>query len=189
MLGDAARDDAAVMVELRIDVECDAMIGHPAPHAHADRGDLFLASAGPRNPDADAAVAPLTADAELRERADHPLLEPVHVAAHIAIAAGEIEHDIGDALPGPVIGVAAAAAGPVHRQVVRVEQVLRACAGPGSVERRVLEQPNELGCRTLADRRDPCLHLLDRGLVIDGNRVDPPLDLARSRYHLKAHAA
>jgi hypothetical protein len=38
------------------------------------------------------------------------------MAAHIAVAAVEIEHDIGDALAGSVIGVAAAAAGPVHRQ-------------------------------------------------------------------------
>jgi hypothetical protein len=78
--------------------------------------------------------------------ADHPLLEPVHVAAHIAIAPREIEQHIGDALPGPVIGVAAAAPGPVHRQEVRVEQVFLACAGPRGVERRMLEQPDKLGC-------------------------------------------
>ena len=107
-------------------------------------------------------VAALAAHAEARERADDPFLEPVHVAAHIAVAAGEIEHDIGDALPGSVIGIAAAAAGPVHRQALRVEQVFVARAGPGGVERRVLEQPDELGSRAGADRRDPRLHLLDR---------------------------
>src|SRR6516162_7656036 len=116
MFGDAARDDAAVMVELGIDVECDAMIGHPAPHAHADRGDLFLTTTGPRDPDTDAAVAPLTADVEMHERVDHPLFEPVDMAAHIAVAADEIQHDIGDALAGAVISVAAAAPGSVHRQ-------------------------------------------------------------------------
>src|SRR6516164_8504707 len=160
------------MVELGIDVERDTMIGHPAPHAHADRGDLFLLAAALPHPDTAPAGAPLAADAKMRECADHPLLEPVHMAAHIAIAAVEIEHDIGNALPGSVIGVAAAAAGPVHRQESRVEQVFLARAGPGGVERRVLEEPHELGCRAGADCRDPRLHPVYSGLVIDRNSVD-----------------
>ncbi len=48
VLGDAAGDDAAVMVEVGIDVERHAVIGHPAPHPHPDRGDLGLAGADPR---------------------------------------------------------------------------------------------------------------------------------------------
>src|SRR6516165_5230365 len=116
MLGDAAGDDAAVMVEVGVDVERHAVIGHPAPHAHADRGDLVLAAVRPYHPDADPAGAAFAADAEPRERADYPLFEPVDMASYIAVAAIEIEHDIGDALAGSVIGVAAATAGPVHRQ-------------------------------------------------------------------------
>ena len=41
--GDAARDDAAVMVEIGVDVDRDAVIGHPAPHPHPDCSDLGLA--------------------------------------------------------------------------------------------------------------------------------------------------
>src|SRR5689334_13301353 len=108
------------MVELGIDVERHAVIGHPASHPHPDGCDLFLGP-GANHPDADLTVAPLTADAETQERADHPLFEPVDMAADVALAPGEIEHDISDALPRPVIGVAAAAPGAVHRQVVRVE--------------------------------------------------------------------
>src|SRR6516164_720694 len=177
------------MVELGIDVERHAVIGHPAPHPHADCGDLLLASAGPHDPDADPAVAPLALYAETRERADDPLFEPMDMTAYIRSASGEIEHDIGDALPGPVIGVAAAAAGPVHRQASRVEQILVAGAGPRGVERRVLEQPDEFRSHTGSDRCGPRLHLVDRGLVIDRNRADSPLDRGRSGYHLKAHAA
>src|SRR6201987_3830404 len=102
------------MIELGIAVDGRAVIGPPMPHAHADRGDLFLLPAVPHHPDADAALAALAADVEAHERADDPLFEPVDVAAHVAIAAGKIEHDIGDALPGSVIGVAAASAGPGH---------------------------------------------------------------------------
>src|SRR5262249_49317834 len=151
------------------------------------RGDLLFGSARPLNPDADPPVAPLALYVETREGADHPFLEPVDVAAHIAIAGREIEQYIGDELTGSVIGVAATAAGPVHRQVGCVEQVFRPRAGPRCVKRGVLEQPDELGCGTLADRRDPCIHLLDRALVINGIPVDPPLDLGRSGYYLKAH--
>src|SRR6516164_10240615 len=111
VLDDPARDDAAVMVELRVDVEPYTVIGHPAPHPHADRGDLVLRCTAPHHPNADPALAPLALDAEMRKAADHPFLEPMDMASYIGSAPGEIEHDIGDALPGSVIGVAAAAAG------------------------------------------------------------------------------
>src|SRR5207244_8458738 len=51
VLGDAAGDDPAVMGELGVEVEGDAVIAHPAAQAHADRGDLVLAAAGPGDPD------------------------------------------------------------------------------------------------------------------------------------------
>src|ERR1700736_819344 len=120
MLGDAAGDDAAVMSEVRINVERDAVIGHPAAHAYADRGDLVLASTGPGDPDADPAVAAFALHIEARKGADHPLLEPVDMASDVAPAPVKIEHDIANALARPVIGVATAAAGAMHRQVVRV---------------------------------------------------------------------
>ena len=79
----------------------------------------ILASAprgGIGDPDADASLPPFAAHAEAGEGADQPFLEPVHVAAHIArrhraVRAGEVQHDIGHALAGAVVGPLPAAAG------------------------------------------------------------------------------
>ena len=138
MLGDAAGNDAAVMLEVGIDVERHAVIGHPAPHPHADRGDLGLAGAM-LDPDADPALAPLAVDFEACERANHPFFEVVDVAVHVLTAAGEIEHDIGDALPRPVIGVLPAAPGAMYRKAPGSEEVLVTGASPGGVKRWMLQ--------------------------------------------------
>ena len=76
---------------------------------------------------------------------------------------------IGDALARPVIGVLPAAAGLEHRQPVRIEQVGGVRAGPGGVERRMLEQPHQLWRGAVADRRDPPLHFRD-GLLVGSRR-------------------
>src|SRR4051812_14385994 len=156
---DAAGYDAAVMVEVGIDVQREAVIGHPAAHSHPDRGDLVLAPAlvrqAPGNPDADPSGAPLALDVEARQRRDDPLLKAPDMAAYVAAPFLQIEHDIGDALPRSVIGVLTAAAGAMHRQARRVEQILRPRAGPGGVERRVLQKPHQLSRCAIADRRDP----------------------------------
>src|SRR5271169_6852455 len=61
VLGDPARNDAAVMLEFGVNIERDSMISDPLTHADADRGDLFLFPRGPHDPYADAAVAPFAA--------------------------------------------------------------------------------------------------------------------------------
>src|SRR5579883_25360 len=64
MLADAARDDAAVMREIGIDIEGDAVKADPMAHADADGGDLLLAALALVDPDADAARAPLARHVE-----------------------------------------------------------------------------------------------------------------------------
>ena len=100
------------------------------------------------------------------------------MAAYVASPSLQIEHDIGDALPRSVIGVLPAAAGAMHRQARRVEQILRPRAGPGGVERRVLQQPHQLSRCALADRRDPGFHFRHGFLVGHQLVADPPLDAA-----------
>ena len=63
---------------------------------------------------------------------------------HIGPPALEIEHHIGHPLSRPVIGVFAAAAGRVHLEPVGRNQVLGLGAGAGRVERRMLNQPDQL---------------------------------------------
>ena len=101
-----------------------AVEGHPAAHAHADGSDLVFPAAIAHDPDADAALAPFALDVELRQRADQPFLEVVHIFAHVGLAALEVEHHIADALAGPVIGELPAAAGLEHGKA-RIEQVRR----------------------------------------------------------------
>ena len=76
---------------------------------------------GRRDPDADAVLAGLADDAELGERVDQPALQRADEGAHVGATAPEVEHDIGDALPGPVIGELAAAPGAMHGKA-RVER-------------------------------------------------------------------
>ena len=82
---------------------------------------------GRGDPDADAVLAPLAAHIEGGERADEPLLQRRDEAAHVRRAALQVEHHIGHALAGPVIGELPAAAGLVDREA-RLDQVLAACA-------------------------------------------------------------
>ena len=96
--------------------------------------------------------------------------------AHVAAAAAQVEHHVGDALAGPVIGELAAAPAAVDGQALRIEQVLGPRAGAGGVERRVLEQPDELGRAPVRDRRRAGLHDADGRVVVDGPIADGPLD-------------
>src|SRR6478752_7416787 len=64
---DAAGHDAGEMLQLRLDIDRNAVQRHPALQPHADRRDLvFMAVALVRtaHPDADPPVAPLAADVE-----------------------------------------------------------------------------------------------------------------------------
>ena len=179
LAADAARHDAGEMLEHRIDVERDAVEGHPAPHADADGGDLVLAADAllrPLHPDADGVLAPAGGDVEGGERADDPFLQRVDVEPDVRLAAVEIEHQVGDPLAGAVIGVLAAAPGPVDREAIRRQQVRRLGAGAGGVERCVLHQPDALGGCSLADGGDAGLHGGDRFVIIDAPVGNGPLD-------------
>src|SRR6185312_3231696 len=75
LAGDPTGHDAGEMLEGRVQVDGDAVEGHPLPDAHPDGGDLVLPPAAPVDPDADPARAPLAADIEAGEGADDPFLE------------------------------------------------------------------------------------------------------------------
>ena len=131
----------------------------------------------PRHPDADAILAALAFNVELGQRADDPVFQRRDEGAHILAPPLEVEHDIGHALAGPVIGVFAAAAGLVDRQPVGLDQVGKFRAGACRIERRMLDQPDQLLL--------PCpsrivggalLHEGDGKSIVDKSRLDPPFD-------------
>src|ERR1700733_1114603 len=117
VLTDAARDYAGVMVEVWRDVQRHAMPAYPAGYSHADGGDLCLRAGGwLGDPDADAAFAPFTTHAEAGKGTYQPFLQAVDEAAHVArrhraVRAREVQHDVGHALAGAMIGPLPAATG------------------------------------------------------------------------------
>ena len=175
---DAARHDAGEMRKLRIDVERDAVQADPALEPDADRGDLVFAARallGPRHPHADAVLAPPGAHVEGAERADQPFLQRRHVAPHVGRAALQVEHQVDHALARPVIGELPAAADLVDREA-RIDQVGRVGAGAGGVERRVLEQPHQLGRAAVRDRGGARIHRGERHVVRHEAVAHPPFD-------------
>src|SRR5207253_10631771 len=85
-VGDTAGHDRRKMLELRFDVDRDAVQRHPAPQPHPDRRDLVFAAKSlvrPPDPDADTVLPPLAADVEGGERPDDPFLETGHIDAYI----------------------------------------------------------------------------------------------------------
>ncbi len=117
------------------------------------------------HPDADASLAQFALHIEACQRCDQPAFEVADKGAHIGIAALQVEHDIGHALPRPVIGVLAAAPGPEHRETLWRQQVLFVRARPGRVERGMFEQPDEFARAPLGDGGGARLHLRDSSLV------------------------
>src|SRR6185312_9424831 len=110
-IGDPAGHDRREMAELRLDIDGDAMERYPAPQPHADRGDLVLkaiALVRPLHPDAYSVLASLAAHVEGGQRPDDPFFQRRDISADIRAPALQIEHDIGHALAGPVVGQLAA---------------------------------------------------------------------------------
>ena len=144
VLGDAAGHDAGEVAEVRRDVEA-------TPWKLTQRRSLTPMAAifssppgGVLDPDADPAGTRLACDAELRQRRDDPGLQGGDEGAHVAAALAQVEHDIGHPLAGPVIGVLPAAAALEHREASRLQQVGGLGRDAGGVERRMLQQPDQL---------------------------------------------
>jgi hypothetical protein len=122
------------------------MQGDPALHPDADGSNFVLvpgALVGPPHPHADALITPLTRDVECAERADDPFLQRDHEAADIGTASLEVEHHISDALAGAVIGELPAPPCCVDWEARR-DQIAGLGARSRSIERRMLEEPDEL---------------------------------------------
>ena len=66
-------------------------------------------------------------------------------------------------LAGPMIGVFTAATGFINRESVRRFKVFRLCARARCIERRVLQQPDELVRLAIGDLCCACFHKLNRG--------------------------
>src|SRR5471032_2649226 len=113
------------MREVRIDVDRQPMQVHPVRYANADGGDLVLETVAflrPAHPDADAILTPFAAHVETAKRPDNPFLETDDKTSHVRPAPLQVEHHIGHALAGAVIGHLSAAPAFKHRKA-RVEHI------------------------------------------------------------------
>ncbi len=133
----AAGRDAAEMAKVWLDVEADAVERDPALEAHPYGRDLVLAQLfagvgaarpGAIDPHTDTACAPLALEVELGQRVDDPLFEAADERLHVASSFGEVEHHIGHALAGAVIGELAAAPRVEDRKAAGIQKVVRSGA-------------------------------------------------------------
>ena len=165
--------------EVRLDVQADAVEGHPAPDPDADGGDLVLrglALVGPAHPHPDPVLPALAADVEGIEGGDDPGLQGRHVAAQVRRAAVQVQHHIGHALAGAVIGVLPSPPRPMDRETVGLDEVRLLGRGSRRVERRVLHEPDHLPRLPGSDRLGAGLHEGDGLLIADRLVRDRPLD-------------
>src|SRR5215213_652593 len=94
------------MVELRRDVEREAVAGDPSGDPDPDRRDLLRA-----DPRTGQAGDPAGGHTPIGADADHHFLDVANVAMHVAAIRLEVDDRVADDLPGTVIRHVAAAAG------------------------------------------------------------------------------
>src|SRR5690606_23105511 len=103
-----------------------AMKADPAPQTNPKCGNLVFSRAAIRqrsfirtsDPDPDTVFATLTLHIHRGERTDDGLFECGDKCADILTSALEVKHDIGNALPGAVIGIFATAAARKNRKSI-----------------------------------------------------------------------
>ena len=184
--GDALRDkrgdpeslntaghDAAEMLQVGLHIERNPMERHPPPYAHPERRNLPFPAVA-HHPDADPAVTPLPDQTETRQRADQPFLKIPYERPYVRAAGLQIQNDIGDALPGAMVGVAPPAARHMHREAPRRQEFGRVGACPRRVKGRMLEQPYQLGRPARPHGRCTPLHLGHGGFVVNRTIIDSP---------------
>ena len=176
--------------QIGIDVQRHAVKRRPTPDANADRGNLVFSHFCPATKEVyrDARptrrpAAPCSVSAAMSNAFSDSMSQLSSVATYARAArrpaAVEVEHDVGDPLPWPVIGELAAAADTMNRKA-RVNEVTFLGARAGRVERGMLDKPNPLGRSPVRDRVRSRLHFGESIDVWGQPRRDEPFDWRRA---------
>ena len=182
VFGNAARNDATEMRQVRGDIESETVKRDPAFHAHAEGPDLgFIGAIA--DPDPDATIGSMRAKPKIFQRVDHPAFESMDEAADVFPALFEVEHYVADPLTRSMIGVAASATRLVDRKILRVGQFGRVCARSGGKQGRVLQKPDALGCSAFPYGGGALIHEGERFLISDGRVANPPFNVAKRFLH------
>jgi hypothetical protein len=115
---------------------------------------------------------------EFAQRADDPLLQPAYEGPHVLAALVQVQHHIGHALTGSVIGELPAPAAAMDREPGCIQQVAVLRRDPGGIERGMLQQPDQLAGLARRDRCRPGLHQRHRRVIVDIALRDRPFGRA-----------
>ena len=173
-ISDSTRNDQAEVLEVRGDVQSEAVARHPSRDPDADGRKLFVA-----DPRAGQSLDAPRFDPEIGGRLDQHFLEVADVAVHVAAIGFQIEDRIANELPRTVIGDVAAAAGFMDVDAARSELIgrgeyVRPPAVAANAERedvRMLEKDQQIAdaaSLALGDQRP-----LQRKRVGVGNAAKP----------------
>ena len=146
------------------DVQRQSVIGAAIAHFEAKRGDLRLDTAATHVHAGRVGPAVRRYPLRIKQFYHRRLDRPDHVADAEAGAA-EVDEQVGDELPGPVIGDLPAAIDLDHRNAGVAPQVLAAAGETERVHRRMLGQPDLVGGAGVA-RVGERLHRAPAALVV-----------------------
>ena len=110
----------------------------------------------------------------------------MHKTAHITRAGAQIEHEIADPLPRPVISIAPAAPRLDHVKA-RIEQFSTNRARSRRIDRGVFKQPDQFARAMFGNRGVALGHRFERGAIIHAAGFAPNLDIiGQNRVHAQS---
>ena len=186
-------DDAAIVAEVGFDIQTDAMGRDAAADAQADCRNLIFnvrtpfPDGAPRCRRAPGRVSPSTLNAA--SAAANPALKVVNERPHVAAALFQVEHHVGDALAGAVIGELPAAPGRENRQQMPASSRSAGLAlVPAVYSGGCSSSQIEFSCAAFSDGCCARLHDRERIGIADGSITDRPFDgwLARRSHASRA---
>ena len=169
MFADAAGYYAVEMVKFRVHIDGNTMITDPFPQPDTDCCNLGFPAVALINPDSDPAFAPPAGDVESPECPADPVFERMNTVAHIAPPYTQIQHGVGNALSGAVIGVLSAPARLKYRKSVRFRQISGIGTGTGGVDCRMFGQPDTFAGAVQTYIGDAFFHKPDCIRVLNGS--------------------
>src|SRR5271166_4685303 len=110
------------MGQIRVYINSNTMETNPTAQADAKCG-YFLLRTILVNPYTDAPASTLPRDPKYRKGIDNPLFQGGHESAYITSPFLQINHDIGDALAGTMVGILPSTAGFVHGKSFWIQQI------------------------------------------------------------------
>jgi hypothetical protein len=177
----AAGVDPLERLHVQIQVQRNAVVAAAAPDPEANRGDL-----GAIDIDTGRIRAGRCKDAVVGQQIDHGPFEQVHQGLDADAHPWKLQQQIGDELSRTVVSDLSAAVGLHHRDVSGRKQMLVTSRLAEREHRRMLQQPELIGCLGTALVREPS-HRLPGGCVVSSAQTSNEEPLRAIRATRRAH--